>query len=74
MSENNQASVLTRWARIKLPTFFARSLGVGAERKAALFLDLSRAATLKDIVYWLQIFFSAGIATLGLVLNSPAVI
>ena len=67
-------SVLTRWLRIKIPTFFARSLGVGAERKAALFLDLSRAATLKDIVYWLQILFAAGIATLGLVLNSPAVI
>ncbi len=60
--------------RIKIPTLFARSLGVGTERKAALFLDLSRAATLKDIVYWLQIIFAAGIATLGLVLNSPAVI
>ncbi|MEJ7862067.1 MAG: DUF389 domain-containing protein [Pyrinomonadaceae bacterium] len=69
-----EKSVLTRWLRIKIPTFFARSLGVGAERKAALFLDLSRAATLKDIVYWLQILFAAGIATLGLVLNSPAVI
>ena len=69
-----EKSVLTRWLRIKIPTFFARSLGVGAERKAALFLDLSRAATLRDIVYWLQILFAAGIATLGLVLNSPAVI
>jgi len=59
-----EKSVLTRWLRIKIPTFFARSLGVGAERKAALFLDLSRAATLKDIVYWLQILFAAGIATL----------
>lgn len=74
MPENNSASVFFRWIRIKIPTLFARSLGVGTERKAALFLDLSRAATLKDIVYWLQIFFSAGIATLGLVLNSPAVI
>ena len=74
MPDNNSASVFVRWIRIKIPTLFARSLGVGTERKAALFLDLSRAATLKDIVYWLQIFFSAGIATLGLVLNSPAVI
>ncbi len=74
MSENNSVSVLTRWLRMKVPTVFARSLGVGAERKAALFLDLSRAATLKDVVYWLQIVFAAGIATLGLVLNSPAVI
>lgn len=74
MPENGQTSIFFRWLRIKIPTFFARSLGVGAERKAALFLDLSRAATLKDIVYWLQILFAAGIATLGLVLNSPAVI
>ena len=29
---------------------------------------------MKDLVYWLQILFSAGIATLGLVLNSSAVI
>ncbi len=57
-----------------IPKFFARSVGVGDERKSVLFIDLSRAATLRDIVYWLQIFFSAGIATLGLVLNSPAVI
>jgi uncharacterized hydrophobic protein (TIGR00271 family) len=74
MSENNQASVFARWLRIKIPSFFARALSVDAERKTELFLDLSRAATLKDIVYWLQIFFSVGIATLGLVLNSPAVI
>ncbi len=74
MSDKIKSSIFFRWLRIKIPTFFARSLGVGAERKAALFLDLSRAATLKDIVYWLQILFAAGIATLGLVLNSPAVI
>lgn len=74
MPENEQTSVFLRWLRIKIPTIFARSLGVGAERKAALYLDLSRAATLRDLVYWLQILFAAGIATLGLVLNSPAVI
>lgn len=47
---------------------------VGEERKIELYVDLSISATLKDLVYWLQIFFSAGIATLGLVLNSSAVI
>jgi uncharacterized hydrophobic protein (TIGR00271 family) len=50
------------------------ALGVEADRKESLYLELSRGATLYDLVYWLQIFFSAGIATLGLVLNSPAVI
>ncbi len=69
-----EKSVFIRWLRIKLPTLFARAVGVDSERKTVLYIDLSRAATLRDIVYWLQIFFSAGIATLGLVLNSPAVI
>lgn len=54
--------------------WFAASLGVGSERKEELYVELSKAATLKDFVYWLQIFFAAGIATLGLILNSPAVI
>jgi len=74
MPETKGVMVFLRWLRKLIPAFFARALGVRSKRKAALFLDLSRAATLKDLVYWLQIFFSAGIATLGLVLNSPAVI
>ena len=73
-AESPRIAVAARWLRRVIPRFLARSLGVDDDRKAALFIDLSRAATLKDIVYWLQIFFSAGIATLGLVLNSPAVI
>lgn len=53
---------------------FAASLGLGLERKSEIYLSLSQAATLKDANYWLQILFAAGVATLGLVLNSPAVI
>lgn len=53
---------------------FAGALDITQERKATIYIDLARSTTLKDISYWLQIFFSAGIATLGLVLNSPAVI
>lgn len=53
---------------------FANSLGVRLERKEEIYLDLSRAATLRDASYWLQIIFAAGVATLGLALNSPAVI
>lgn len=52
----------------------ADNLGVGQERKAEIYIELSKSATLRDTSYWLQILFSAGIATLGLVLNSPAVI
>lgn len=53
---------------------FAAALNVTEERKTAIYIDLAKSTTLKDITYWMQIFFSAGIATLGLVLNSPAVI
>src|SRR5689334_17770141 len=54
--------------------WFATKLGVGQERKAHIYIDLSKSATLFDPAYWLQILFAAGIATLGLILNSPAVI
>lgn len=53
---------------------FGRSLGVRLERKQEIYLDISRSATLRDTTYWLQLLFAAGVATLGLVLNSPAVI
>lgn len=53
---------------------FAASLGLHLERKEEIYLDLSRAATLRDASYWLQLIFAAGVATLGLALNSPAVI
>lgn len=53
---------------------FAASLDVSTDRKVELYVELSKSTTLRDVVYWLQIIFSAGIATLGLVLNSSAVI
>lgn len=53
---------------------FAAALNVDAERKTEIYIQLSKSATLTDLVYWLQLLFSAGIATLGLVLNSSAVI
>lgn len=52
----------------------AKLLGVGPERKEAIYLEIARSASLKDASYWLQILFSAGIATLGLVTDSAAVI
>jgi uncharacterized hydrophobic protein (TIGR00271 family) len=57
-----------------LRDWFAGSLGVTIERKGDIYIDISRSATLRDPSYWLQVIFSAGIATLGLVLNSVAVI
>ncbi|MGB9178065.1 MAG: DUF389 domain-containing protein [Pyrinomonadaceae bacterium] len=57
-----------------LRDWFARNLGVGPERKEEIYLEVTQSASLRDVSYWLQVLFSAGIATLGLVLNSPAVI
>ncbi|MEG4863964.1 MULTISPECIES: DUF389 domain-containing protein [unclassified Microcoleus] len=61
-----QFSRLSRW--------FAQNLGVSNLRKEQVYLDIAQSVTLTDASYWIQVLFSAGIATLGLVLNSPAVI
>ena len=53
---------------------FAKALDVDVPRKVEIYTQLSTSASLNDLVYWLQIFASAGIATLGLVMNSTAVI
>lgn len=53
---------------------FADNLGISEARKEQVYLDICKAVTLQDVSYWIQVLFAAGIATLGLVLNSPAVI
>lgn len=58
----------------RLRDWFAQNLGVNTDRKEQVYLDIAQAVTLTDTSYWIQVLFSAGIATLGLVLNSPAVI
>jgi uncharacterized hydrophobic protein (TIGR00271 family) len=58
----------------KFRNWLSGNLGIQSETKSEIYSDISQASTLLDAVYWLQIFFAAGIATLGLVLNSPAVI
>src|SRR5574338_663943 len=75
------AEETTGRAEVKSPSlqkrvrdWLARSLGVSEEKKEEIYLQISRSASLNDISYWFQVFFSAGIATLGLALNSPAVI
>ena len=54
--------------------WFANNLGVGQARKEQVYLEICSSLSLDDASYWIQVLFSAGIATLGLVLNSPAVI
>lgn len=50
------------------------NLGISQTRKEEIYRDLLVSVTLQDASYWLQVIFAAGIATLGLVLNSSAVI
>lgn len=52
----------------------AENLGVSSDRKEQIYTDLVQSVTWVNVSYWLQVIFAAGIATLGLVLNSPAVI
>ncbi len=59
---------------VRLQNEFATNLCVDTDRKVEIYISLSEAATLRELSYWLQILFAAGVATLGLVLNSPAVI
>lgn len=57
-----------------LRNWFAEKLGVREEQKGEIYIQISKSASLRDVSYWIQVLFSAGIATLGLILNSPAVI
>jgi uncharacterized hydrophobic protein (TIGR00271 family) len=67
MTENRQAHAarvnrLQQWLRMENAA------------KPKVYRQVFRTAELLDVTYWLEILFSAGIATLGLVLNSPAVV
>ncbi len=62
-----------RWFR-KLQVSCSQHLGVSLGRRRQIYQELIETVSLLDVSYWLQIFFAAGIATLGLVMNSVAVI
>lgn len=49
-------------------------LRVDPESKPAVYLQIFDGADVQNVNYWLELFLSAGIATLGLVLSSPAVV
>ncbi|MBV6621724.1 MAG: DUF389 domain-containing protein [Rivularia sp. (in: Bacteria)] len=50
------------------------NLEIDAIRKENIYLDICRSVSLRDVSYWIEVLFSAGIATVGLVLSSAAVI
>ncbi|KST70340.1 DUF389 domain-containing protein [Mastigocoleus testarum] len=54
--------------------WLSNNLGVSPVRKEQVYTEIYKSVSLKDVSYWIEVLFSAGIATLGLVLNSPAVI
>lgn len=54
--------------------WLSNNLEIDTVRKEEVYLGICNSVILKDISYWIEVLFSAGIATLGLVLNSPAVI
>ena len=58
----------------KLRDKLSDNLDIDAERKEEVYLGICNSVILRDVSYWIEVLFSAGIATLGLVLNSPAVI
>ena len=53
---------------------FAQNLGLTDARKKQIYQEICESVSLSSVSYWLQVLLAAGIATLGLVLNSPAVI
>ena len=57
-----------------LRIFFARLLRVREEDKPTIYAGVFQGAEFADLNYWLEIVFAIGIATLGLIINSPAVV
>jgi uncharacterized hydrophobic protein (TIGR00271 family) len=55
-------------------THLQRWLRISPEQKPKVYAQIYSMADISSLNYWLEIVFSAGIAALGLVLNSPAVI
>ncbi|MEY2985105.1 MAG: hypothetical protein RLZZ568_1722, partial [Cyanobacteriota bacterium] len=53
---------------------FAANLDLSDAHKVKIYEQLCESVSLRDVSYWLEVILAAGIATLGLVLNSPAVI
>ena len=54
--------------------WLGRHLGLDPEQKLGVYASVAESAALRDVTYWAEIILSAGIATLGLTLGSPAVI
>jgi uncharacterized hydrophobic protein (TIGR00271 family) len=58
----------------RLRDWLSDNLEIDAARKEEVYLGICDSVSLRDVSYWIEVVFAAGIATVGLVLNSPAVI
>lgn len=54
--------------------YFAELLRVREQDRAKIYIQVFQNSALADLNYWLEVIFSVGIATLGLIINSPAVV
>lgn len=54
--------------------WLADHIGLDDDQKLEVYRNVARSASMRDATYWAEILFSAGIATMGLTLGSPAVI
>lgn len=57
-----------------LRNHIARLLQVSGERKSTVYAEVWQGTEISSLNYWLQTVFSIGIATLGLIISSPAVV
>ncbi len=62
------------WAKKALHDYFHRALEIDPSTKPNVYLQMVRSARVLNVNYALELLLSAGIATFGLVLNSPAVV
>jgi uncharacterized hydrophobic protein (TIGR00271 family) len=75
--EARERQVAARFLRMSFDAArrnIARLLRVSDESKPQLYARVFTSAEVSDLNYWLEILFSIGIATLGLIINSPAVV
>jgi uncharacterized hydrophobic protein (TIGR00271 family) len=54
--------------------WLADHIGLDDDQKLQVYRNVAGSASMRDATYWAEILFSAGIATMGLTLGSPAVI
>jgi uncharacterized hydrophobic protein (TIGR00271 family) len=63
-----------RLLRFILRPDFQRVLRIDPKSKPKVYLQIFQGADVNNLNYWIELFLSTGIATLGLILNSPAVV